>query len=69
MSDIDLTAASEGLGLQIAEQQIAQARAATACEEKIACLTDALDALIRHVRFQQELTDRDRINQSVGNIW
>ena len=67
MSDIDLTAASQGLGLQIAEEQIAQARAATTCEEKLASLLDAIDALVRHVRFQQELTDR--INPSVGNIW
>ena len=67
MSDVDLTAASVGLGLQIAEEQIAQARAATTCEEKLASLTDAIDALVRHVRFQQELTDR--INPSVGNIW
>ena len=69
MSDVDLTAASQGLGLQIAEQQIAQARAATTCEEKLACLTDGLDALMRHVRYQQILADRDWINQAAGNIW
>ncbi len=53
MDEHEQAAASHGSGMQIAQRHLANARAAATSEERVIALTDAVEALLLHLRFAE----------------
>ena len=67
MTERDLSMASLGAGMRIAEECITAARAATSLEDKVSDLTDAIDALLRHLAHIKREQQMEQMNRELGN--
>jgi hypothetical protein len=68
MTERDLSFASLGEGMRIAQECITAARTATSPEDKILHLTDAVDALFRHLQHIESEQKMAEMNRQLGNF-
>ena len=71
MEDHEQSAASHGSGMQIALRHLEYAKAASSTDEKVARLTDAVEALLLHLRHTEDeatLADLRRGSDGVGSV-